>query len=194
MQDRGWIVRSRIAWCKTSAMPESVRDRPTSAWEHLWMFSKSARYFYDADAVAQPSKSTAPSGNGYARPERLSVDGVHQGQSAPWQPTPTSALRNFWLLGPEPSRLNHYAGFPTEIPKRCILAGSRRGDTVLDPFLGSGTTALVADRLGRNAVGIELNPTYAAMARDRIANDAPMVSEPVEVVGGDQLDLFGEAV
>lgn len=101
MQDRGWWVRSRIAWCKTSAMPESVRDRPTSAWEHIWMFSKSRTYYYDADAVAQPSKSTHPSGNGYKRPERLSING--RGSDEPWQVQPTSSLRNYWLLGPEPN-------------------------------------------------------------------------------------------
>jgi DNA modification methylase len=259
MQDRGWICRSRIAWCKTSAMPESVRDRPTSAWEHVWMFSKSRTYYYDADAVRQPYNESSLSR--YATPMQHinSVNGQRQpgGEWAPkkgkQEPNPGGAnLRNYWLLGPEPSSLEHYAGFPTELPKRCILAGtSERGccpacgapwvrlttreyvkspvhgdgsqmrkrsedttvngwagmprvalktgtlgwqpscqcppaepvpQTVLDPFLGSGTTALVADRLGRYAIGIELSPEYAEMARRRIESDAPLFSEPVEVV------------
>jgi hypothetical protein len=92
-------------------------------------------------------------------------------------------LTQWWLLGPEPSTEEHYAAFPTEIPKRCILAGSRKGDTVLDPFLGSGTTALVADRLERNAIGIELSPTYAEMARRRVTNDAPMFADVALTAG-----------
>ena len=83
-------------------------------------------------------------------------------------------LWNYWLLGPERTKTAHTAAYPSELPRRCILAGSRKGDTVLDPFLGSGTTALVADRLERDAIGIELNPTYAEMARRRIEGDAPL--------------------
>jgi DNA modification methylase len=255
MQDAGWYVRSRIAWCKTSAMPESVRDRPTSAWEHVWLFTKSRTYHYDQAAVAQPSVSTHGSGNGYARPERLSVGG--RGQDEPWQVQPLSQLRNYWVLGPEPSSLEHYAAYPTELVKRCILAGtSQRGccpacrapwvrvverqavnpdglpirrqdviktdgdfrkakgtpgegwyhlgsiDTtttgwrpgctcdagepvpcvVLDCFGGSGTTGLVASRLGRDAVLIELSPAYAEMARQRIYGDAPLFAD-IEVAG-----------
>lgn len=193
MQDRGWWVRSRIAWCKTSAMPESVRDRPTSAWEHIWMFSRSRTYFYDADAVRQPGLGTGSPKFGVGTKGGPSFSG-----SPRWQMSNAidgANLRNYWLLGPEPFSGEHYAGFPTELPKRCILAGSRKGDTVLDPFLGSGTTALVADRLGRHAVGIELNPTYAEMARKRIESDAgPLMSEPVEVVAaGTQASLWESA-
>jgi DNA modification methylase len=370
MQDAGWYVRSRIAWCKTSAMPESVKDRPTSAWEHIFMFTKSQKYFYDAEAVrglgsreavqrlpgstanqqflseegprqstgspmscvqcgapaetegvpdssgmdgelpqvsrsergtgevlwlgegfsgegekkpqataeeardrhdanrrgvAEDSRSTSPrlpvlrcdrcqadTGSRHPdqqgrstfqrerRPVLSSVQQQEEGQGA------GGNLRNFWLLGPEPSRLNHYAAFPSEIPRRCILAATsekgqcpvcgapwvrvvERGNSrhhcrpgcghqnldfrdgwdggkyggfsnssnatnqwqpscqcdagdpvpqiVLDPFLGSGTTALVADQLQRNAVGIELNPKYAEIARRRITNDAPMFAD-----------------
>ena len=260
MQDRGWIVRSRIAWCKTSAMPESVRDRPTSAWEVILMFVKQARYYYDADAVRQPAKYGRREWT-YAKPH-ATYDAGTAGVSAPGStkggdPESGASLRNFWLLGPEPSREQHFAAFVSEIPRRCILAATsqagqcpacgapwvriadkvlvptpkskngtatvsaKRGanraaedhrttwgevhgsyavttlgwaascdcppadpvpQLVLDPFLGSGTTALVADQLGRNAVGIELNPEYAEMARRRIANDCPMFVD-VEVAG-----------
>jgi DNA modification methylase len=194
MQDAGWVVRSRIAWCKKSSMPESVRDRPTSAWEHIWMFSKSARYFYDAEAVRQPHAEPAR-GNGKVESGTPHTRGGTIERGPTWVPAvreynPAGAnLRNFWLLGPEPLRESHYAAFPTEIPRRCILAGSRRGDTVLDPFLGSGTTALVADQLGRDAIGIELSPKYAAMAEQRIAGDCPMFTD-VAVIHGTTRDMM----
>ena len=127
MLDTGWIARSRIAWCKRSAMPESVRDRPTSAWEHIWMFSKSRTYYYDADAVRQPmSHGLTPGKNGqraFSDGFREATGDIHHGFKT--GPNPAGAnLRNFWLLGPEPSSLEHYAGFPAALPKRCILAGT----------------------------------------------------------------------
>ena len=131
MQDAGWWVRSRIAWCKTSAMPESVTDRPTSAWEHIWLFSKSARYFYDADAVREPQASadrsqfrteddpTTPS---------YGANGSHalRGDSRPPRLLNPAGgnQRNFWLLSPDNFTEAHFATFPREIPKRCILAGT----------------------------------------------------------------------
>jgi site-specific DNA-methyltransferase (cytosine-N4-specific) len=155
----GWYLRSNIRWCKTAPIPESVTDRPTSAVEDIFLFSKSRHYYYDAGAVRE---------------------GAHN-------------LWNYWILGPEQLGLAHTAAFPTEIPRRCILAGSRPGDTVLDPFLGSGTTALVASRLGRDAIGIELNESYAELSRRRIDSDAPMVSEPAVVEQPSQLALLEPA-
>lgn len=200
MQDRGWWVRSQIAWCKTSAMPESVRDRPTSAWEPIWMFSKSARYFYAADAVHRssvdpPGVSRGGSLGRFGRDEQLVSANAHRGDQ-PYASNGGANLRNYWLLGPQPSSLNHYAGYPPELPKRCILAGSRRGDTVLDPFLGSGTTLLVASRFGRDGIGIELNPEYARMAEDRIHRDAgDLFPEDIAVeTETRQPTLFEEAV
>jgi DNA modification methylase len=197
MQERGWIVRSEIVWAKTSAMPESVRDRPTSAWEPIWMFSKQARYFYDAESVRQPatistlSDARTPTSNppGWSgNPRVLSPESRSMAAGS------TSAnLRNVWTLGPSPFADAHFATFPPEIPRRCILAGSRPGDTVLDPFLGSGTTLMVADRLGRSGIGVELSPTYAEMARKRIEQDAgTLFGDPVSVEAPQQIDLFGE--
>jgi DNA modification methylase len=265
MQDAGWVVRSRIAWCKTSAMPESVRDRPTSAWEHIWMFTRQARYFWDQEATRQPNTSADDPRNraDYVPKRERNVGGRTDGYTSShgavgWNPAGAN-LRNFWLLGPEPSREQHYAAFPSEIPRRCILAATSekgqcpacgepwarvvertvtgRGATtsalsdglhdrssslslaqkrqayralgqegpppskhlgwqpscpcdagpptpqlVLDPFLGSGTTALVADQLGRNAIGIELQPDYVEISRRRITNDGPMFAD-VTVAG-----------
>jgi DNA modification methylase len=197
MQDDGWIVRSQIAWCKTSAMPESVRDRPTSAWEPIWMFSKSRSYFYDADAVRQPAAIRTLTETRTPHSAAAGWSGSPNANGAKGHPMPTPGgganLRNYWLLGPQPSSLEHYAGFPPELPKRCILAGSRRGDTVLDPFLGSGTTLMVASRLGRDGIGIELKPEYATMAEGKIQRDAgALFPEDVQVTATRQPSLFDE--
>lgn len=201
LQDDGWWVRSQIVWAKKSSMPESVRDRPTSAWEPIFLLTKSQKYFYDAEAVRQPgAQSSGPrrqradlrEQEGYNeahfgnppirkrdRPQHASLPGrgdkdsnmgLHDGYNG----SPTSNLRNVWHLGPEPFPDAHFATFPTEIPRRAILAGTKKGDTVLDPFMGSGTTLLVAEQLGRDSVGIELNPEYAAMAERRIQKGLPV--------------------
>ncbi len=126
LQEAGWWLRSDIIWCKTAPMPESVTDRPTSAHEHIFLLSKSARYFYDAAAVRVPSQSNHGSGNGFARHYQRSREG--RGSDLPWQVTADRNLWNYWLIDPEPSSLPHYAGFPSELPRRCILAGtSARG-------------------------------------------------------------------
>lgn len=270
MQARGWWVRSVIPWCKTAPMPESVTDRPTSAWEPIFLFTKAATYFYDSFAVRQPSTSPEQEAhnqryakvydahtNGAAsrQPGNVNSVGIHS------RPGPGGAnLRNWWLISPEPLRdEEHYAAYPSELVRRPILAGtSERGccptcsapwrrvtevsytastpggrrpkgarpvdaghrgatadnkrvaqgeyapqamrhgrafkDTtttgwaptcscpladpvpcrVLDIFGGSGTTAIVADQLGRDCTLIELNATYAEMARRRVTNAAPL--------------------
>lgn len=236
LQDDGWYVRSRIIWHKLSAMPESVTDRPTKAHEHIWLLSKSERYFYDKEAASEPvSDDTIPRylrgrsdehkyadggpgnqtiargfghmvGIGHNERTRKGVPngavtrtverrGTFRGgaycnnstfdNSAGGKSTEVGnvrvpaegAMRNWrdvWPIGPEPFKEAHFATFPTEIPRRAILAGSRPGDTILDPFGGAGTTGLVADRLQRDAILIELNPQYAEMARRRIHGDSPL--------------------
>lgn len=183
LMEDGWICRSAVVWAKKSAMPESVRDRPTSAWEPIWMFTKSPRYYWDQDAVREPLAESSVAR--LAQPYNQAASGYRAVNGAPDGDRSHllergANIRNVWHLGPEPSRDAHFASYPTEIPRRCILAATRKGDTVLDPFLGSGTTALVADRLERNAIGIELSPQYAAMARRRIEGDAPLFAD-VEV-------------
>ncbi len=266
LRDDGWYLRSDVVWAKKAPMPESVTDRPTRSHEYIFLLTKRAKYFYDSTAVAEEAVAGHGSGNGYKRGARLSYDG--RGSDTPYTPQPTRNQRSVWHLGPEPYPESHFATFPTEIPRRAILAGtSERGCcpacgapwrrvverersslvanervrnvggrtdgytqlpaggvvggaskttgwtatcacskentapndgavcgpagnaaggvgkripldpipcTVLDPFLGSGTTLMVADRLGRNGIGIELNPEYAQQARRRIMGDAPM--------------------
>lgn len=135
LQADGWILRSKITWIKKTAMPESVKNRPTSATEEVFLFAKSPAYSYDPNGFRETSGAN---------------------------------LRNYWILGPDPSGNGHPAAFPRELARRCILLGSRIDDTILDPFGGSGTTALAATELGRKAILIELNPAYAQMGRDRI--------------------------
>ena len=135
LQMDGWILRSRIVWIKKTAMPESVKNRPTNATEEIFLFAKSSEYFYDCNAVREESDAN---------------------------------LRNHWRLGPDVSGSGHPAAFPRELARRCILLGTRRGDTVLDPFGGSGTTAAVACELDRKAVLIELNEEFARLSKSRI--------------------------
>jgi DNA modification methylase len=134
LQEDGWILRSKIAWIKKTAMPESVKNRPTNATEEIFLFAKSPSYFYDPRAVREETGAN---------------------------------LRNYWILGPDPGNYGHPAAFPRELARRCILLGSREQDWILDPFGGSGTSGIVANQLGRNAMLIELNPEYAKSAKER---------------------------
>ncbi|MFZ5805828.1 MAG: DNA-methyltransferase [Verrucomicrobiota bacterium] len=135
LQEDGWILRSKITWLKKTAMPESVKNRPTNATEEIFLMSKSPIYYYDSQAVREQTGAN---------------------------------LRNCWALGPDVNGNGHPAAFPRELARRCILLGSRDGDTVLDPFGGSGTTGLVAQELDRNAILIELNPKYSKISKERI--------------------------
>ena len=177
LQADGWYLRSDIIWHKPNPMPESVTDRPTKAHEYVFLLSKSARYFYDADAIAEPALRPEGSGNtGRKYGEDRDRPGSHLGASVPWKGETRNA-RSVWSIPTRPFKGAHFATMPPELARRCILAGSRQGDMVLDPFGGAGTTGLVADRLGRHATLIELNPVYAELARERITGDAPLFTE-----------------
>jgi DNA modification methylase len=174
LQTDGWYLRSDIIWSKPNPMPESVSDRPTKAHEYVFLMSKSERYFYDQDAIRdEPSGRTDPIRSFGNNPNR------DDSNDAGW------ALDGFvgrnkrtvWEIPTSPFPEAHFATFPPALIEPCILAGCPRDGTVLDPFGGAGTTGLVADRLGRNAVLIELSPVYAAMAESRITNDAPLLAQ-----------------
>lgn len=180
LQADGWWLRSVIVWAKKSPMPESVTDRPTSSWEPIFLLAKSERYYYDAEAVKEPCGEFHAGGknNGLDSPKvpdpRKKQDALgkqtYTGFNKRWSDNPvaTRNQRNVWHLGPEPYAEAHFATFPTEIPRRAIMAGSRPGDTILDPFSGSGTTGAVALQLDRKYIGCELNPDYIRMSHDRI--------------------------
>jgi DNA modification methylase len=180
LQADGWWLRSEIVWAKPNPMPESVTDRPTSSHEKIFLLTKSARYFWDADAIWETADRPEGSGN-VERKYRIDAGGNpghngHQGFSVPWQGT-TRNIRNVWTIATAPYAEAHFATFPPELAERCIKAGSRPGDTVLDPFAGAFTAPMVADRLGRDAIGIELSEAYCALARSRIAADAGMFAD-----------------
>lgn len=168
----GWYLRSDIVWAKGNPMPESVTDRPTRSHEYVFLLSKSDRYFYDHEAVKEPAVSDHPSGNGFKRDARLSYKDANgtRGNDAQWDGVGGKRnRRSVWNVNTKPYKGAHFAVFPPALIEPCVLAGSRPGDVVLDPFMGSGTTAAVAIEHGRRFIGCELNPAYEALQVERIA-------------------------
>lgn len=267
LQDDGWILRSDIIWAKPNAMPESVTDRPTTSHEHIFLLTKSPKYFYDQEAVRETSVSDHPSGNGYKRDARLSyqnADGTARGNDEQWKIQPNRNLRSVWTIATEPTPFAHFATFPQKLVERCLMAGcphktcavcgapwerlverdeypdgeghfGKNGSKwkgedkqssgyrprknvevmrqvsgnhdnpfpqkstvgwiptcdcspgiatepglALDPFMGSGTVALVARRSGRDYIGCDLNPEYVRMANGRL--DVPYTLPMMEVL------------
>ena len=187
LQDAGWWVRSEIIWHKPNPMPESVTDRPTNAHEKIFLLTKSARYFYDAEAVREERLGTTHS-RGSKRKPPIEAAGVGHKDWCRYMTADdeltTRNLRNVWTVQPQPFSEAHFATFPPALIEPCIKAGCPKGGTVLDPFGGAGTTGLVADRLGRDAILIELNPEYAEIAKCRLDSDAGMFSG-VETTNGE---------
>jgi hypothetical protein len=247
LQADGWYLRSDIIWAKPNPMPESVTDRPTKAHEYIFLLSKGARYFYDAEAVKEESVSDHPSGNDFRRAERLSYldkDGP-RGNEKQWQVTAKRNRRSVWTVATQPYPEAHFATFPPRLIEPCILAGaspksceicgapwerviektnnpdlSHKGSRfdsgktagrdggdrtqkgirylnqaagwrptctcenegkgrciVLDPFAGSGTTLWVAERFGRDSIGIEISPEYCELIRKRMADRQQTIFE-----------------
>tara|TARA_Y100000310_G_C20637400_1_gene791938 strand:+ start:563 stop:1543 length:981 start_codon:yes stop_codon:yes gene_type:complete len=178
LQADGWYLRSDIIWHKPNPMPESVTDRPTRSHEYLFLLSKSQHYHYDHEAIKEPSaepgriRRADPVG-GASHVER----GQHSRGGEVNGVTANRNRRSVWTIPTRPFKGAHFAVFPLELVSPCIQAGSREGGTVLDPFTGSGSTGVVAGRLFRDFVGIELNPEYAEMARRRIRDDMPLFRE-----------------
>jgi DNA modification methylase len=165
-------------------MPEAVKDRCTKTHETIFLLSKSPKYFYDNEAVKEQAAWTrrnSPEGQEQREAtNRLKGAGnrnAADGGFTAWQPEAGRNLRSVWTVNPQPSKLKHYAMFPEKLIEPMILAGSRLGDTVLDPFAGAGTTGVVATRLGRSFIGVELNPEYIGFARERLAAVEP-AAEP----------------
>lgn len=197
LRDDGWYLRSEIIWHKTNCMPESVTDRPTKSHEQIFLLTRSARYYYDAEALletaspntharlaqnveAQRGSTRANGGSRPTRPMKAVGGGPKSAVPGSGVKANTSFhegvaghviernARTVWSIPAQPYRGAHFATFPEELARRCIVAGSAPGDTVLDPFGGSGTVGQVATGNGRNAILIELNPAYVELAHARI--------------------------
>lgn len=177
LQADGWYLRQDIIWHKPNPMPESVRDRCTKAHEYIFMLSKSPKYFFDSDAIKEPSiwygkDARSDKGNIRYEGKRTMDTSGKNGQQGFAIVTEFRNKRSVWTVTTKPFKGAHFATFPPDLIEPCILAGSRSGDTVLDPFGGSGTTAGVSIKHGRKAILCELNPEYAALVPNRIAHIA----------------------
>ena len=179
----GWYLRSDIIWQKSNPMPESCKDRPSRCYEHIFLLTKSKRYYYDALAIAEP---LAPASAARYKAGRGSGK---YGAGIPGQPVqninrPRAAgtiadeeipavrnKRDVWQINTVPYKGAHFAAFPPRLAETCILAGCPKGGVVLDPFFGSGTTGLAAKGLDRHYIGIELNTEYCALARAQIGGE-----------------------
>ena len=178
LQSDGWYLRQDIIWHKPNPMPESVRDRCTKAHEYIFLLSKSARYFFDSDSIKenatgaqcgnkQPTKSARTESQYHRTSANLHNIGAAERRNR----------RSVWSVSTKPYKGAHFAVFPPDLIEPCILAGSKPGDLVLDPFGGSGTTAGVALKNDRRAAICELNPNYAAIIPDRIKEVFPDVDQ-----------------
>tara|TARA_R100000152_G_C6779245_1_gene210698 strand:- start:1503 stop:2423 length:921 start_codon:yes stop_codon:yes gene_type:complete len=155
LREAGWYLRCDIVWHKPNPIPESVRNRPTRSHEFIFLLSKNQQYYYNMDAIREPLISK-PSKKYNKKGERMIVGDPTKGKNS----------RDVWTIAPKAIRNSHIAVFPPELPKKCILAGSKPGDIVLDPFSGSGTTCRVARELGRKGIGIELSEDYHKLAME----------------------------
>jgi DNA modification methylase len=185
LQADGWYLRSDAIWSKPNPMPESVTDRPTKSHEYVFLLTKAATYYWDADAVKEPAADSVVARAAYK------VGGVNRDASRNDSDIGRRAsfsdyvggrnMRSVWHIATQPYPGAHFATMPEALVSRCIRAASRSGDVVLDPFMGSGTVARTALKLGRRAIGCDLNPAYLALADDRtrVTYGLPLEGEDV---------------
>lgn len=179
LRDSGWYLRSDIIWMKANPMPESCKDRPSRCYEHVFLLTKSRSYYYDAAAIAEPVAESTPmrmrrkfGKNKYS----AGIPGQAHQHLNDYRPNGYAEediplLRNkrdVWQINSVPYKGAHFAAYPPKLVETCLLAGCPQDGIVLDPFLGSGTTAAVAKQMGRHYIGIELNPDYCTLAEQRI--------------------------
>lgn len=181
LQDSGWILRSDVIWLKSNAMPSSVKNRPTTAHEYIFMFAKNKDYYYNADAVREPhvtftEKSKMKGGRNHfgkrnGTPELGKNAGNSNLHNGRWDQAFNPKGRNkrtVWEIPLSKFRDTHFAVYPEKLVETCVLASTKQDDYILDPFTGSGTTGVVALKLNRNFVGVELVKKYQKMAQERI--------------------------
>jgi len=185
LQADGWWLRQDIIWHKPNPMPESVTDRCTKAHEYMFMLTKSAKYYFDHEAIKERGAMVAGDSAGSRQRDTRNTHGLGGGndglnaakaklaQELADKGYNTRNRRSVWTVPTRPFKGAHFATFPPQLIEPCILATSREGDTVLDPFFGAGTTGLVAQQHGRKWIGCELNREYAEMASKRIKDAEP---------------------
>lgn len=166
LQADGWYLRQDIIWHKTNPMPESVTDRCTKSHEYIFLMTKSAQYYYDYEAIKEVTNKTG--GNPRVFGSKNQSGTLRQDIGREFVDDGTRNKRSVWTVPTKPYTGAHFAVFPDELIKPCVLAGSAKDDIVLDPFFGSGTTGLVALRSRRRFIGIELNPEYVKIANERL--------------------------
>ncbi len=181
LRNRGWYLRSDIIWYKRNCLPESAKDRPTKTYEHIFLLAKSNKYYFDYKAIQEPIKEV--SRERYKRGR--SLNSKYAGQQGITQERENFAdfdqqfrrKRDVWEVSTNTYKMDeHFAMFPEKLIEPCILAGSKVGDVVLDPFFGSGTTGAVAKRFGRDFIGIDLNARYLEKAKERIDKVIPEIA------------------
>ncbi len=176
LQADGWYLRQDIIWHKPNPMPESVTDRCTKAHEYIFLMSKSEKYYFDAEAIKEPSKDKLGCGNN--RQPRQVPSHAEGTLRTNLHKIPVREMRNrrsVWRVTTKPFKGAHFATFPPDLIEPCVLAGSRQDDIVLDPFFGAGTTAVVAEKHGRRYIGIELNADYIEIAKKRLKIDGRLI-------------------
>jgi len=193
LRSAGWYLRSDIIWSKPNPMPESVNDRPTKAHEYIFLLSKNSKYYYDKEAIKTPAKYPGVAGmdssgykdakkfNGKHSEKKRGHSKTHSGFNETWdkmskeeQMSMGANKRSVWEVPTSPFSEAHFATFPQDLIVDCIKAGCPEDGVVLDPFMGAGTTALVARKLNRNYIGFELNKDYLQIAEDRLKNELGM--------------------
>jgi DNA modification methylase len=192
LQDFGWYLRQDIIWHKPNPMPESVKDRCTKSHEYIFLLSKKPQYYFDYKSIQEPAiygdddrasrgDSRRDSGMNHIAPKKTGIkfggnkygnsdDPKHATKSGnEWESSEFRNKRDVWSVTTKPYAGSHFAVFPTDLIEPCILAGSRVGDIVLDPFFGSGTTGQVSQQLGRKWIGCELNKEYETLQNERVS-------------------------
>jgi len=181
LRNDGWYLRNDIIWEKANPMPESAKDRCSRSYEHVFLLTKSKKYYFDPVAIAEPIAASTAARMRAGRRENKYSEGIpgqksqainraRQGVTDDKIPVLRNR-RDVWHINTTPYKGNHFAAFPPKLAETCILAGCPENGIVLDPFLGSGTTGLVAKQTGRRYIGIEINAEYCRLARERIGGD-----------------------
>jgi len=175
----GWYLRQDIIWSKPNPMPESVKDRCTKSHEYIFLLSKSKKYYYDSDAIKEPS--TYPDDNRKSRTkehQKYAGVGKHNRVAYGSAIYPTKNKRSVWVVNTKPYKEAHFAVFPEELITPCILAGCPEGGVIIDPFFGSGTSGCLSEKLNRKWIGIDLNKEYCKIAKERIT----IISKPKDSI------------